>query len=132
MAGKVGERTTSPPSPTQNGPAPSDDERWLPSVTDRLNRPVSGGLCVVGWIVSIGLFVGLVATFAGPSTVDVGESVYSTWAIAHGQVACAYPSVAPGGEPLAAPVYPLVSGAVAAVTNDRQRHFVPFPGNVRI
>ena len=82
-------------------------------------------MCLLGWILSIGVFVGLIATFAGPSDVDVGESVNSTWAIAHGQIACAYPSVPPAGEPLAAPLYPLASGAVAAITEIG--HSTPFP-----
>jgi hypothetical protein len=128
MSEKVGVRSTTtatPPTSNSPGPARPNSDRWLPSVTDRLNQPVSTAVCLLGWIVSIGVFVGLIATFAGPSDVDVGESVNSTWAIAHGQIACAYPSVPPGGEPLAAPLYPLASGAVAAITEIG--HGTPFP-----
>ena len=128
MSEKVGVRSTTtatPPTSNSPGPARPNSDRWLPSVTDRLNQPVSTAVCLLGWILSIGVFVGLIATFAGPSDVDVGESVNSTWAIAHGQIACAYPSVPPGGEPLAAPLYPLASGAVAAITEIGHSTAVP-------
>ena len=45
---------------------------------------------MLGWLVSIVLFVVLYAV-TGPAFSDTHETVYSTWAIAHGQVACAYP-----------------------------------------
>ena len=51
--------------------------------------------------------------------------MYSTWAIAHGRLACAFPSVTMPHEPLIAPVYPLVSGFVAALAGIG--HSVPFP-----
>jgi hypothetical protein len=100
-------------------------DRWLPSLTEKLNRPVSTWFCVVGWVVATGLFVALVAIFAGPSIVDIDESVYSTWAIQHGQIACAYPTVSEPGEPLVAPLYPLLSGGIAAII--QVGHGTPFP-----
>ena len=68
---------------------------------------------------------------AGPSLVDTDQSIYSTWAIAHGEVACAYPSVSQlGGEPLIAPVYPLISGGVAAIAQIGQS--APFPSDAAL
>ena len=64
----------------------------------------------------MGLVAGL--GFAG---YDEFESVFSTWAIAHGQFACAFPS----GFKVTAPLYPLVSGGIAAAFHIG--HAVPFP-----
>jgi hypothetical protein len=64
----------------------------------------------------MGLVAGL--GFAG---YDEFESVFSTWAIAHGQMACAFPS----GFKVTAPLYPLVSGGIAAASHIG--HTVPFP-----
>jgi hypothetical protein len=95
----------------------------------QLDRPLAQGWCVAGWIVATALFVGLAAQsgHGGPGTVDSSESIYTTWAIAHGQFACAYPSVTLPHEPLIAPVYPLYSGAVAAIAHIGQSATVPFP-----
>ena len=103
----------------------ADGDRWLPSLTDALNRPQPAWLCVLGWCAATGIFLALVAAFAGPSRIDIGESEYSTWAIAHGQIACAYPSVSLFEAPPVAPVYPLLSGGIAAIT--RLGHSAPFP-----
>jgi hypothetical protein len=80
---------------------------------------------VAGWLVATALFVGLAAVTGGPGNIDSSESIYSTWAIAHGQFACAYPSVTLPHEPLIAPVYPLYSGALAAMTHLGDS--LPFP-----
>ena len=90
-----------------------------------LNRPLPTWLCVLGWCAATGIFLALIAAFAGPGHVDPGESDYSTWAIAHGEIACAYPSVKLFEEPPVPPVYPLLSGAIAAIT--RLGHGAPFP-----
>ena len=100
-------------------------DRWLPSVTDALNRPQPAWLCVLGWFAATGIFLALVAAFAGPGHFDPGESDYSTWAIAHGDIACAYPSVSLPAEPPVAPLYPLLSGGIAAVA--RLGDSAPFP-----
>lgn len=72
----------------------------------------------------------MVHLLGGASTVDSVESVYSTWAIAHGHVACAF--VKPAGvvssyAPFTyiAPAYPLLAGGVAALTHIGSA--VPFP-----
>ncbi len=95
------------------------------AVSSYLDRPLSAGWCVAGWLVATALFVGLAAATGGPGTIDSSESMYSTWAIAHGQLACAYPSVTLPHEPTIAPVYPLYSGALAALFHVGQS--LPFP-----
>jgi len=129
MSGDIGGSATSRPS-AGGSIAPrrtrdDDGDRWLPSVTDALNRPLPGWICVLGWCAATGIFLALVATFAGPSRIDIGESEYSTWAIAHGRIACAYPSVIPFEAPPVAPLYPLVSGGIAAIA--RLGDSAPFP-----
>ena len=56
-----------------------------------LDQPISGIYCVCGWILATTLYVALVNLFGGLSQLDTYESVYSTWSIAHGQFACAFP-----------------------------------------
>ncbi len=118
-------RSTTGESIATERPRAENDDRWLSFLTDRLNQPLSAWSCVLGWCAATGLFVVLIAVFSGPSLVDNQESVYSTWAIAHGQIACAYPSVSLPNEPPVAPLYPLISGGIAAIT--RIGHGVPFP-----
>ncbi len=57
----------------------------------------------------------------GIGSIDTYESVFSTWAIAHGQLACAFPT----GYRVIAPVYPFLSGGIAAVGHIGNT--VPFP-----
>jgi hypothetical protein len=76
--------------------------------------------------VATGIFVGIVAVLGGPAIPDTSESVYSTWAIAHGQLSCAFPSAVFPHEPLLPPLYPLFSGALTAIA-DLGRHAAPFP-----
>jgi hypothetical protein len=87
--------------------------------------PLPGWKCFVGWCLATALFFGLTGFLGGPSAVDAPESIYATWAIEHGQFACAFPSASISGEPEIVPVYPLVSGAVAAAF--RIRDSVPYP-----
>ena len=114
-------------------PAPTphlQGDGWLPRLTDELNRPVSTLFCVAGWLASSGLFVALVGIFRGPSNVDIDESIYSTWAIAHGHIACAYPAVGIPSSPPIAPLYPLLSGGIAAAV--RIGHSSPFPSTAAL
>ncbi len=105
-----------------------DLRSWLNSW---LERPLSAWWCALGWCVATALFVGIVAVLGGPSIVDRPESIFGTWAVAHGQFVCAYPSVNlhSGGRlaayPSVAPLYLLVSGGIAAITHIG--HSVPFP-----
>jgi hypothetical protein len=97
-----------------------------------LIRPLSDLACLIGWIVSSIVFFGLTSFVGGPAEGDAAVSVYSTWAIAHGRLACAYPGATTFRFPsiadpytYIAPLYPLFSGAVAALA--RIGHAVPFP-----
>ena len=97
-----------------------------------LDRPVSGPSCAMSWIASTGLFVLVVQLFGGISPGDSAESVYSTWSIAHLNLACAYPPASqfhfpPDALPFAAvaPLYPLLSGVASAIL--RIGHGVAFP-----
>ena len=67
--------------------------------------------CAVGLVFSLAIFVGLVAILGGPTESDSTTSIYSTWAIAHGSLSCAYPRA----NILAAPLYPLLSGGLVAL-----------------
>jgi hypothetical protein len=90
-----------------------------------MDRPLSGWWCAAGWLGATAVFVGLVRLLQGPTQVDSILSVFSTWAIAHGQWACAYPPNKGGNFPFIAPLYPLLSGAIAALTHVGGN--VPFP-----
>jgi hypothetical protein len=88
-----------------------------------LARPLSRGRCALGWLAATAVFIGLIRLFGGPAEADVSESSYSTWAIAHGHLACAYPpastyhffSLAKPG-PFIPPIWPILSGGLAALT----------------
>src|SRR6516164_4993817 len=58
-----------------------------------LDRPLLGRHCVLAWILATIVFLGMIALLGGPTANDSGESLYSTWAIAHGDFGCAYPHV---------------------------------------
>jgi len=117
-------------SPTD---APTDVSAGSTRLGRLLDRPLPNRQCVLAWVVATVLFFGVCALLGGPTTNDAPESVYSTWAVAHGDFACAYspvptgpiflPNYHPG--PYTAPVWPLLSGALAAATG--VGHAVPFP-----
>ncbi len=102
-----------------------------------LTRPLSGAWCAIGWLSATAVFVGLTALLGGPSEGDASQSLYSTWANAHGRFACAFPptthhhftSYAQPG-PFVAPLYPLLSGALGAIT--RIGHAVSFPSSTAL
>jgi hypothetical protein len=105
--------------------------------TSWLYRPLSGWWCGIGCLAAFAVFMGGVRFLGGPSEEDAVESIYSTWALAHFRVACAYPSashyhfpVIARPAPLIAPLWPLLSGALAALT--RIGHQVPFPSNAAL
>ena len=87
------------------------DRHIVSEFKDWLDQPLAQWKCVMGWILSLAAFVGVVAILGGPTDSDSSISIYSTWAIAHGSFACAYPHA----NTLAAPLYPLLSGGVAAI-----------------
>jgi hypothetical protein len=81
---------------------------------------------VLSWALASIVFFGMVALLGGPTDNDSGESLYATWAVAHGDLGCAFPSITyqeglrylpdyrPG--PHVPSVWPLVSGGLAFVT----------------
>lgn len=97
-----------------------------------LDRPISTFWCVMSWLGASAAFYGLSGVLGGPTESDAAESVYSTWSIAHGNLACAYPlagnhhfSDITNPFALVAPLYPLISGGFAALL--RIGHDVGFP-----
>ncbi len=107
------------------------------ALTSWLDRPLSRPACVVGWAFATAVFMALVRIVGGPSEGDAGESLYSTWAIAHGHLSCAYPpattfhfpGIAKPG-PFIAPFWPLLSGTLGAIS--RIGHNVPFPSTAAL
>jgi len=111
------------------------DVQDVPSWQRWLDKPQSGLVCLSGWIISTAIYIGTIALLGGPSQADAVESLYGTWAIAHGRLACAYP---PAGtvpasrffayyqpRPGAPPLWPLISGGVAVLA--RIGHTALFP-----
>jgi hypothetical protein len=103
-------------------------QRWL-------DKPQSALVCFSSWILSSAVFVGAIALFGGPTQGDASESLYATWAVAHGKIACVYPPASPipvskffpfyQPSPAVPPIWPLISGAWAALTTIG--HTAPFP-----
>ena len=102
-----------------------------------LDRPLSGTWLFVGWFAATTIFVGIIALLGGPTVYDSNEWIYSTWSIAHGNLAYAYPPASsvhllpnyqPG--PYIAPLWPLVSGGIVALAGIG--HSVPFPSQAAL
>ena len=109
-------------------------ERDAASWQRRLDGPQSGLVCVAGWLLATAIFCGMVALLGGPTQSDSSESLYATWSIAHGHLACAYPPASSVTSsfylfyqpiPPVPPLWPLLSGGLAWLT--RIGHTVPFP-----
>jgi len=105
-----------------------------PALRALLDRPLSRAWCVTSWITSTALFVLVVQIFGGVSPGDSAESVYSTWSIAHLNLACAYPPASHFAFPnvsspfaSTSPLYPIMSAIASAIF--RIGHSVPFPSN---
>ena len=90
-----------------------------------LDKPLSGWECTLGWLASTALFVGVVELLGGPSSGDSQLTIGSTWAIAHGQLTCAFPSTNS-----IAPLYPMLSGGLAGLA--RIGHSVTFPSGTAL
>ena len=90
-----------------------------------LNRPLSGWWCAVGWLAATMIFMGLVQIVGGPTFHDSPESIYSTWAIAHGQLSCAYPAGDSTFAPFHRTALPAALGWRRCVGPDRPHRPVP-------
>jgi hypothetical protein len=108
----------------------TDPESISQRLKDWLDRPLSPVWCLVGWVIATIAFFAIVASSGGPASGDVAESMYSAWAIAHGHPACMYAQNTAVGSPQIPPLYPLISGGIAALT--RIGHGVPFPSRLGV
>ena len=99
---------------------------WLLRLRRWMDEEISNTWCLIGWMVATGIFALFARLSGGPAWADGSLSLYSTWAIAHGEFVCAFPSVTVAHQPLIGPVYPLFSGSVAAIARYRPRR--AFPG----
>ncbi len=102
-----------------------------------LQRPLSPLEALAGWLIALAAFVGVVALFGGVTEGDAAVGIYSTWAIAHGQLACAYPPalyfhVPPIARPYTSitPFYPIFSGVLVALL--RIGHQIAFPTTAQL
>ena len=92
---------------------------------------------VIGWLGATLVFYGLIGVLGGPTEGDAGETVYSTWSIAHGNLGCAYPKATvlhfdnlTNPFALTAPLYTLITGAASALL--RIGHTVTFPSQQQL
>lgn len=97
-----------------------------------LDHPLTSFWCVMSWIGASLLFFVICLVLGGPTEGDAAEVVYGSWAVAHGHLDCIYPPVTSHhffaiADPfaLAAPLYPLLTGALAALL--RIGDGTPFP-----
>ena len=99
-------------------------QTWKMSAPDwaQLDQPIRPALRWATWIVTTLVFGGLVLWEGIPSVGDSSFSLYTVWAIAHGQFSCAYPPLITRGIQSAwapvtyiAPLYPLLAGGVSAL-----------------
>jgi hypothetical protein len=101
-----------------------DDLTWQ----TLMDQPLSRWWCALGWIAATAVFIGLTKAIGGPTYNDSPLSALSTWTIAHGNLACAYPPANAYPFPTVAPLYPLLTGGLEALF--RVGHAVPFPSHL--
>lgn len=91
-----------------------------------LSKRISSSTAIAGWFVATGVFVAIVLALHGPASGDAFTSAYSAWALAHGNLVCAYPATAQVWYPAhASPLYVLVSAGAVALFHVGGS--VPFP-----
>jgi hypothetical protein len=95
-----------------------------------LDEPRSQWWCMASWVVATAVFIGITTLLGGLTQLDALISTYSSWSIAHGNVACAYPPGSSVYFPIAAPLYPLIVGGLVALF--RVGHNVPFPNHATL
>jgi hypothetical protein len=76
------------------------------------------------------LMIVFASLWGGPTSADAPAPDNTTWLIAHGDFGCAYPPAASVVYQTTAPLYPLVSGAMAAVS--RIGHGLAFPSPAQL
>jgi hypothetical protein len=108
---------------TRTNTEPSALVQWL-------DRPRSQWWCVASWVAATTVFIGVTTLLGGLTQLDALISTYSSWSIAHGNVACAYPPGSSVYFPLTAPLYPVLAGGLAALF--RVGHGVPFPNQAAL
>lgn len=106
---------------TPQSNATSSDETKMPW----LDRPLGGWSCALGWLIALAIFVGLITLFGGLTSLDALLSTYSSWFIAHGNFACAYPPGSSVEIALTAPLYTLIAGGLSVLFG--VGHGVTFP-----
>jgi hypothetical protein len=106
-------------------------------VKDILGRPMSTLGCIAGWAIATVVFLGVTAWIGGLSEGDAALSVFTTWAIAHGHVACSYPTLGVNGitslvrpNAFIPPLYPLLSAGVLLMVHST--YSVPFPNSAQL
>ena len=83
-----------------------------------LNGPLPRWQLAFGWLLSTIVFVAFTHMSGGPSYGDGAETFYPAWAIAHGQLACTFPTILPTSSvvtPWAAPLFPLLSAGFVLI-----------------
>lgn len=76
------------------------------------------------------MFICVTTLLGGLTQLDSLLSTYTSWSIAHGNVACAYPPGSSVNFPLTAPLYPLIAGGLVAFFH--VGHGVPFPNQAAL
>ncbi len=94
----------------------------VPPAWAQLSRPIGRFARLASWIVVSIVFIGIIWWQGIPNEGDATFSLYTTWAIAHGHFACAYPPLVTRGvqgswAPVTyiAPLYPLLAGGISAL-----------------
>jgi hypothetical protein len=100
------------------------------SIADWLSRPLSNYWCALGWIFATAIFAGVTAIAGGLTENDANVSVYVAWSLAHGHLSCGYLPSGALGYAATAPLYPLLSGGIAALL--RIGHSVAFPTEAQL
>jgi len=90
-----------------------------------LTRPPSPRWYLIGWLCVLALMIAVATLWGGPTSADAPAPDNTTWLIAHGDFGCAYPPAASVVYQTPAPLYPLISGGLAAIA--RIGRSLPFP-----
>src|ERR1700722_12786729 len=95
-----------------------------------LMRPLALRWCIVGWVCVAVLMIVFATLWGGPTPADAPAPDNTTWLIAHADFGCAYPPAASVVYQTPAPLYPLISGALAAAA--RIGHSLTFPSSAQL